>query len=251
VIAAIIQARMGSTRLPEKVMMEISGKPVLWHVINRVKHASLIDYIIVATTQEKIDDHIERACKSWGIPVFRGSTDDVLARYFKTIRYIESTIGAIRYIVRITADCPLIDPRIVDDIVQDAKSGHYDYVSNVDPPTYPDGFDVEVIAIDAIEDAYFNATLASEREHVTPYIRNNPHFKKFNHLNIANLSDIRLTLDTMKDFLLINQIYQRLYHSEEVFFLQDVLRLLENQPSLLEINSEHKRHEGFRKSLMF
>lgn len=248
-IAAIIQARMGSSRLPNKVMMDLCGKPVLWHVINRVKNATHIDYLIVATTRETSDNIIEQQCKLWDVPVFRGPVDDVLTRFFQAVQYLESMAGPVNMIVRITADCPLIDPHIINSVVNDMVSGDYDYVSNIDPPTYPDGFDVEIFTRAALDEVYHNATLASEREHVTPAIRNNPRFKKFNHRNIADLSNIRLTLDTGKDFLLISQIYQTLYRHGEIFFLDDVMTLLKMEPALREINVEYERNEGYRKSL--
>jgi len=249
VILAIIQARMGSSRLPKKVMMDLAGRPVLLHVIDRLKHVSRVDEIIVATTTDPSDDCVEEQCRIWGVPVFRGPVDDVLARYYSAVQSILLARGPVDAIVRITADCPLLDPSVVDSIVGGMIAGQYDYVSNIDPPTYPDGLDVEVFSKGALEVAFSSATLPSEREHVTPYIRNNPRFKKFNHLHEPDLSKIRLTLDTEKDFLLISRIYQSLYRPGEIFHLDDVLRLLEKEPALLEINAEHERNEGYRKSL--
>jgi spore coat polysaccharide biosynthesis protein SpsF len=248
-IAAIIQARMGSTRLPDKVMMDLAGSPVLWHVIDRLKHARRVDYILVATTQDPSDDIIEEKCRNWDIPVYRGPVDDVLARYYEAVCSLMATHGPVDAVVRITADCPLIDPQIVDKVIGDMLTGIFDYVSNIDPPTYPDGMDVEVFTLQALESAYRQATLASEREHVTPYIRNNPHFKKFNHTGDTNLSDIRLTLDTGKDFLVIEHIFQELYRPGEIFYLEDILQLLNSRPALREMNAMHKRNEGYQKSL--
>jgi spore coat polysaccharide biosynthesis protein SpsF len=249
VIAAIIQARMGSTRLPEKVMMDLQGRPVLWHVIERVKHATRVDYVIVATTMDTSDDIIKHQCTRWGVPVFRGPVDDVLARFYKTVRFIESGVGPVNKIVRITSDCPLIDPQIIDSVVGDAISGNYDYVSNVDPPTFPDGFDVEVFTVEALEEAFCKAILSSEREHVTPYIRNNPRFRKFNHINAVDLSKMRLTLDTDKDFQVISKIFQALYQPGGIFYLEDIVTFLGKEKSLLEINAVYGRNEGYQKSL--
>jgi len=249
VIVAIIQARMGSSRLPKKVMMELCGMPVLWHVIDRLKHATCIDMILVATTKDASDDCVEEQCRSWGVLVYRGPVDDVLARYNGAVQSLLSSHKSVDTIVRITADCPLLDPVVVDSIVNEMISGQYDYVSNIDPPTYPDGLDVEVFSRAALDEAFSSAFLPSEREHVTPYIRNNPRFRKFNYLHAPDLSKIRLTLDTEKDFLLIRRIYQELYHPGKIFFLDDVLRFLETEPALLKINAEYERNEGYRKSL--
>lgn len=248
-ILAIIQARMGSTRLPKKVMMDLAGRPVLRHVIDRLSHASRIDEIIVATTHDRSDDCVEEQCRDWDVPVFRGPVDDVLARFHGAVRSIPATRGPVEAIVRITADCPLLDPRGVDRVVDEQIAGQYDYVSNVDPPTWPDGLDVEVFTNAALDEAFARATLPSEREHVTPYIRNNPRFRKSNVIHVPDLSKIRLTLDTEKDFLLIGRIYQALYRPGGIFFLEDVLRLLEREPSLMAINAVHERNEGYRKSL--
>jgi spore coat polysaccharide biosynthesis protein SpsF len=211
--------------------------------------SSDLDEILVATTREKTDDRIAQRCTEWGVQVFRGSTDDVLARYYDAFQWFLKNRGPVTSIVRITADCPFLDPGIVDNVINDMTVGQYDYVSNVDPPTYPDGLDVEVFSPEALEEAYTSATLASDREHVTPYIRNNPRFRKHNHRHPTDLSSIRLTLDTGKDFLLISRIYEALYQPEKIFVLDDIMRLLHEQPSLLDINSGQTRNEGYRKSL--
>lgn len=172
-LAAIIQARMGSTRLPKKVMLNILEKPILWHVINRVSKASLIDKLIVATTTNNEDDAIVEFCKNNGILFFRGSENDVLDRYYQCAKEYNITD-----IARITADCPLHDPNVIDMIIKEYMGNDYDYVSNSIEYTFPDGLDVEIFSFDALKIAWENAKLFSEREHVTPYMRKCKEFKK-------------------------------------------------------------------------
>lgn len=172
-LAAIIQARMGSTRLPKKVMLNILEKPILWHVINRVSKASLIDKLIVATTTNNEDDAIVEFCKNNGILFFRGSENDVLDRYYQCAKEYNITD-----IARITADCPLHDPNVIDMIIKEYMGNDYDYVSNSIEYTFPDGLDVEIFSFDALKIAWENAKLVSEREHVTPYMRKCKEFKK-------------------------------------------------------------------------
>ncbi|KKH95126.1 hypothetical protein EO95_00745 [Methanosarcina sp. 1.H.T.1A.1] len=244
--AAVIQARMSSTRLPGKVMLEISGKPVLWHVANRVSKSQLIDGVIVATTTSREDDIIEKFCNERHIPVFRGSEDDVLDRYYRCARKFN-----IENVVRITADCPLHDPSVIDLVIEKYYMGNYDYVSNVDPPTYPDGIDVEVFSFSVLEKAWRNASLVSEREHVTPYIRKHKDlFKAGNLENAEDLSFHRWTLDQAEDFKLIQKIYLQFEESNvDMFYMKDIIGLLEKNPELTSINSAIKRNEGYIKSV--
>ena len=248
-IVVIIQARMGSTRLPGKVLMNLAGKPVLWHIITRIQRATHLDIICVATTIENEDDRIEEACRMWNIPVCRGSHDDVLSRYYECVKRIGMQGSKEDYIVRITADCPFVDPEIVDNLIENAIRGNYDYVSNIDPPTFPDGLDVEVIRFDVLEIAVKEARLNSEREHVTPYIRKNKAFLKFNYARIPDLSNIRLTLDTCEDYQMIAMIYDTLYHEGDIISLKDILKLLDSRSDILAINDQYKRNEGYEKSL--
>jgi spore coat polysaccharide biosynthesis protein SpsF len=250
VIAAIVQARMGSTRLPGKVLMNLAGKPVLWHIITRLHRATHLDNICVGTTTENEDDRIEEACRTWNIPIYRGSSDDVLSRYYECANYIGMQRGMEDYIVRITADCPLIDPAIVDLLIENAVHGHYDYVSNTDPPTFPDGLDVEVFRFEVLETAVREAKLNSEREHVTPFIRNNRSFLKYNYASTLDLSNIRLTLDTCEDYKMITAIYAALYHEGEIISLKNVLKLLDSRSDILALNAQYKRNEGYEHSLI-
>jgi spore coat polysaccharide biosynthesis protein SpsF (cytidylyltransferase family) len=237
---------MGSTRLSGKVMLEISGKPVLWHVINRVSKSKLIDGLVVATTTNHEDDAIEKFCSKNSIMVFRGSEDDVLDRYYQCARKLN-----IENIVRITADCPLHDPAVIDLVIERYRQGNYDYVSNIDPPTYPDGIDVEVFSFRALDIAWRNASLVSEREHVTPYIRKHRDFFKINNVtNDEDLSFYRWTLDQVEDFEFIQKIYKKFSESNtDDFYTQDIIGLLEKNPELTNINSAITRNEGYAKSV--
>ena len=249
-IAAIIQARMGSTRLPGKVLMNLAGKPVLWHIITRLQQATLLDWIGVATTINPEDDLIENACISWGIDVCRGSPEDVLLRYFTCAQHLGMGAGRDDYIVRITADCPLVDPAIVDAIVRMSVSGKYDYASNVDPPSFPDGLDVEIFRFEALETAVREASLPSDREHVTPFIRKNIAFLKYNYANTSDLSSFRLTLDTPEDFRLITRIYDALYHEGGIIPVSEVMEFLNSRPDVHSLNAHIRRNEGYDKSLL-
>lgn len=247
--ALIIQARMGSTRLPGKVMKNLAKMPVLWHIIQRVNHASLPNVILVATTTRPEDDLIEFSCKKWGVRVFRGEPEDVLKRYCDGLAFLEIDLKKIDYIVRVTADCPLIDPAIIDEAIQIAITGKYDYVSNIDPPTYPDGLDVEVMSRSALLKAHENASLKSEHEHVTPYIRKNPSFSKYNLIDTENNSCLRWTLDTVQDFRFIQKIYKNLYRPSSIFSTKDVMMFLKDRPDIKNINADIPRNEGYEKSL--
>jgi len=238
----IIQARMGSTRLPGKVMLEILGKPVLWHVINRVSRAKLISGVIVATTTKKEDDVIADFCKKNGIPVYRGSEDDVLDRYYQCAKQYN-----IRDIVRITADCPLHDPNIIDLVIKEYLKGGYDYVSNTIQYTFPEGVDVEVFSFKVLEEAWRHAKLPSEREHVTTYILKNEKFKKKNVTASKKYPLYHLSLDRPEDYIFITKIYEGI--GKEMFYLEDVIRYLEEHPDLIKINQHVKINEGYLKSL--
>lgn len=247
IVTAIIQARMGSTRLPGKVMVKIEGKPLLCHVIKRVEDSKQIMQIIVATTNLPEDDIIEAFCNKIGIECYRGSSDDVLDHFYR---------AALKYgadvVVRITADCPLIDPKIIDKAVGLFLKSDADYLSNTLKPTYPDGVDVEVFSFKALERAWKEAKLASEREHVTPYIIKNSHI--FNLINLKNerdLSSYRWTVDEERDLIFVREIYKRLYRNKNtIFYMEDILSVLNKEPHLVKINEGIKRNEGYIKSLI-
>lgn len=244
-IGAIIQARTNSTRLPKKVIKIIEGKPVLWHVIERVKRVRNINKVILATTDKKEDDILEKIAKKLNIPVFRGSENDVLDRYYQTAK-----VFRIDPIVRITADCPLLDPKVVEKVVDFYLKGNYDYVSNVHPPTFPDGLDVEVFSFKTLKKIWEKAKLSSEREHVTSYISNHPWmFKTGNVRSPKDLNYLRLVLDEKEDLILIRKIYKELYNKNPFFGLEEILELFRRKPELIKINQDIKRNEGYLESL--
>jgi spore coat polysaccharide biosynthesis protein SpsF len=255
VIVAIIQARMGSTRLPGKVMMDLCGNPVLWHVVKRVSASNRLNWVVVATSTAKEDNIIENFCNRTNIMVFRGDATNVLSRYYECAKYLIGKGHNIQYIVRITADCPLIDPAIIDKVIHLAVSEKLDFASNVHPITYPDGLDVEVFTFEALSEAYHNATLPSEKEHVTPYIIKNPHFRQGNVKNTVDISgyqNLRWTLDYDADYFFIKLVYKYLYpHSYcgRCFLMEDVLQLMKEKPELLLINTHIPANEGYQKSL--
>lgn len=244
-IGAIVQARRGSSRLPNKVIKLIQGKPMLAHVISRVKRAKLVDSVFLATTDRPEDRMLAKIADEEGIGIFYGSQDDVLDRYYKC-----ATRFGIKNIVRITADCPLIDPGIIDMTVTKFLEEKYDYVGNAIVPTFPDGLDVEVFSFQALEKAWKNAALVSEREHVTPYIWKNPGlFKLGEYSSGTNLSHMRWTVDNKEDMVFVRRVYRHLYPSKKFFSYIDVLALLERQPGLAAINIKISRNEGYKKSI--
>ena len=243
--AAIIQARMSSSRLPGKSMMRICNKPIIEHVFKRVKSCKLIDDVILATTTDNSDDVLDEWAQKNTVSCFRGSMDDVLDRFYKTAIFFE-----VDTIVRITADCPLIDPQTIDEVITGFRQGDYDLYSL--GGTFPDGLDCQVFSFkSALEVAWNNATLASEREHVCPYIENNPRIFKLGHLEKFFCdSPIRITLDQQEDFDLINKIYESLFHSNSLFGIESVINFLNQNPVLLKINEGIMRNEGYYKSLL-
>jgi len=239
--AAIIQARMGSTRLPGKVMKDLKGKPVLWHVIERVKQAENIDQIIIATTTHKRDKIIFEKAKKWGVKAYQGSEEDVLARYYEAAnKYDVDTV------VRITSDCPLIDPHVIDEIVEYYNKNDYTLVTNagsdLNNRTYPRGLDTEVFSFKVLEKAYKKGEEKYQREHVTPYIYEN-HEDIFYYKNNKDLSNYRLTLDTKEDFELTKALYDKLYNGKHNFYLNEIIEVLNENKELLKINQKIKQKE--------
>ncbi|MGS0973004.1 MAG: cytidylyltransferase domain-containing protein [Candidatus Izemoplasmataceae bacterium] len=233
-IGAIIQARMGSTRLPGKVLLDLKGKTVLNHVIERVKQSKLIDEIIIATTTNDRDTPIIDEALRCGVKVFRGSEDDVLSRY-----YYAAEENKLDVIIRITSDCPLIDPIILDNIIQVYLDNNYDIVSNAgtlqETRTFPRGLDTEVFSFEKLSEAFNKANETYQREHVTPYIYENSR-NVYYYKNKVDFSSYRLTLDTKEDFILISKIYNTFYKDSHNFYLRDIVQLLDSNPELLKIN---------------
>lgn len=234
-IGAIIQARMGSTRLSGKVLKKIVDKSVLEHVIDRVNQSKSIDTIVIATTKHERDDVIVEEAIRCGVKCFRGSEDDVLSRY-----YYAAKENSLELVIRITSDCPLIDPFVIDETVECFLKNGYDIVSNAGPETYnrtyPRGLDTEVFLFKTLEDAFNNALEKYQREHVTPYIYENSN-KIYYYKNNINYSTHRWTLDTDDDLELISKIYKNLYKGKHDFYMDEILGLFEQKPELFEINA--------------
>jgi len=238
----IIQARMGSTRLPNKIMLNLAGKPVLWHVAKRASLAKNVGGVIIATTENEEDNVIRDFCERDGINYFRGSEDDVLDRYYQCAKHY-----GICDIVRITADCPLHDPAVIDLVVGEYLKGGYDYVANTIEYTFPDGMDVEVFSFRALERAWKNAQLISEREHVTPYLRKQENVRKKNVYSTKGYPVYRLTLDNPEDYELITKIYEGI--GKELFGLDEIHDFLQKNPELLKLNQHIDLNEGYAQSL--
>lgn len=229
----LVQARMGSTRLPGKVLAPILDRPMLAWVIDRLRRCELVDEVAVATTTLDRDDAIVTLCDEAGWPVFRGSEEDVLDRYYRAAGYFDADT-----VLRVTSDCPLIDPGVVDLAAASfrAAAPPVDYVSNFTPRTYPRGLDVEVFSFAALERAWQEDTSAW-REHVTPYIRNNPDaFRLHAIANPADFSGYRWTVDEPDDLALVRRIYQHFGHGD--FTWQDALAALDAHPSWAAINRD-------------
>ena len=240
-VVAIIQARMGSTRLPGKVMKKILGKPVILWDLDRIFPSKLIDEIVVAIPYGKENDVIVDTIKEYNdnIVTTRGSEDDVLDRYYQAAVQTNANV-----VVRITSDCPLIDYIVIDNVIEQFLDNNCDYCSNSLTRTYPRGLDTEVFSFKALEEAWNEAKKDHEREHVTPYIIENP--DKFKLLNVANdidLSHLRWTLDTKEDFEFIDAIYQNICLDKGIFSMSDILSLLDIKPELININ-QHIRQKS-------
>lgn len=244
-IIAIIQARIGSTRLSAKVLLDLEGKSVLERIIERVKNSKFIQEVIVATTISKEDLEIANLCSRIGVRVYCGSENDVLDRYFQVARLL----GA-KHIVRITADCPLIDPKVIDTVIRAHLSKNADYTSNTIQETFPDGEDVEIFKFQTLKKAWEDAKLPSEREHVSPYIRKQQNlFRLENVIGEENLGRMRWTLDEKRDYKFIKLVYRKLYKKNRIFGMEETLSLLREHPEYQRINHGIKRNEGYLKSL--
>lgn len=242
---ALIQARCGSTRLPNKVMKDICGKPDLQWVIERVKRSEKIDEVMVITSIEKNNLPLIELCAKLGVRVFVGSENDVLDRYYQCAKLLHPD-----YVIRITADCPLFDWRYLDMAIEQMNS-ETDYLSEI-TESFPDGLDIEIIKFDALKDSWENAKMASEREHVTVYLRN--HSEKYEIQNlecpITGIGNMRWTLDEDEDYELINRIYSHFLNDhKEDFITEDILKYMQDNPELWFINMNYARNEGLAKSL--
>lgn len=235
---AIIQARCGSTRFPNKVFAEIDGKPLLYHVINRLGFAKTLDQIIVATTINPEDDAIEAWCKDNSIAFFRGSSDDVLNRYYSTSLAYPSDV-----VVRITADDPFKEPAIIDSVVKKLINEDFDLVTNNFPPSFPEGLDCEAFTTTVLDTMEKNALDLFEREHVTQYVYRRPNeFKIGNIVCDRQLSSYRWTIDSQEDYEMVKKIYaERENDHQGILLMDEILNILEKKPEISLINSKVKR----------
>lgn len=236
---AIIQARMSSTRLPGKVLMDLAGRPLLAHAVNRVSQAKTLDAVVVATGDLPANKPIEALCRAEGWYIFRGSETDVLDRFFQVALAYHADV-----VVRVSGDSPLVDPAIIDECVRLVKT-QVDYCTNTMPPTFPDGTDVEAFRFFALERAWRNATLPSQREHVTPWIRDNRWLLKYNLTHDPDLSYIRLCVDEEADLVMLRNAMSIL--GPDCNWKQVVALLLER--SELGINQGIERNGSYRRQL--
>ena len=237
-IVAIVQARMGSTRLPGKVMKTINGVPVIELLLLRLSGAKLIDQIVVATSFDERNAPLITHVRKLGFQCSQGSELNVLERFYESAKKHSADT-----VVRITGDCPFVDPVIVDHAIHGYKSAKVDYFGNTSPPTYPDGLDVEVFSFGSLEKAYRESKDSYDKEHVTPYIRNSGFFKIASMSAPTDLSDLRLTLDEPEDFILVESIFN---HFKPIihFPLSEILSLKSLRPKMFEINEHISRNEG-------
>lgn len=235
---AIVQARMGSTRFPNKVMRQICGTPMIGLLLERLSKARRLDQIILATSTDPRNEKMVHYVQNLGFQVFQGSEDDVLDRYYRAAEMVTADV-----VVRITGDCPLIDPELVDAVISEFQKRGVDYATNTMPPTYPDGLDIEVFRFKALQIAWKNAHESRQREHVTPFIRESKEFTKINFPNDIDLSGERWTVDEPEDFEVIQKIFEY-FHPRRDFTWHDVLSLRNEHPEWFMVNRHLIRNEG-------
>lgn len=244
-VIAVLQARMSSTRLPGKVLLRVCSKPMLQHQIERVRRSRLISTLVIATSTDLSDDAVATLCEDLQVPVYRGSLDDVLDRMVRAAQPYRP-----QWLVRLTGDCPLADPAVIDEVIAAARDHDVDYASNTLEPTFPDGLDVECIRFAALEQAWREATKPSEREHVTPFVHTRPgRYKLHGVRHSSDCSALRWTVDEAADFVFVSQVFEHLYPANPEFSMQDVFDLLARFPALSALNARHTRNEGYLLSL--
>jgi len=243
---AIIQARMSSTRLPGKVLMKVAGRPLLDYMVERIKQSKYIDQVIIATTISLKDEPIVKWCRENSIAFFRGSEEDVLARYYHTACEFDGFL-----IMRVTSDCPLMDPRVIDRTIDSFfNNPEVDYASSTTPLPclYPDGMDVDVFSMELLEKTHLEAQLPSEREHVTFYMWKTGKFKAYRIDPDQDLSKYRFCVDYPQDFAVIEEILTKLYPKNPTFSMYDLIEFMEQNPHLLELQKGIERNAGWQKA---
>ena len=243
-VVAVIQARMSSRRFRGKVLMQLAGVPVLEHVVQRISYCKTINQVVVATSSDTSDDDIEAWCIDNKVECFRGKLNDVLDRFYQAAKHYQADA-----IVRITADCPVIDPAIVDEVVEGYQVGGFEFYGLAGE--FPDGLDCTVFSFSAIERAWNESVLPSEREHVGPYIEKNPEiFKNGTLVKFKGMSHHRWTLDEPEDFKFLSFVFDELYVKGSIFYTHQIIKLLEINPEISNINSNIIRNEGYQNSLL-
>ncbi len=249
-VITVVQARMGSSRFPGKVLLPLAGKPLLLRMVERVKASKFSGKIIVAATFNEADDVIENLCKKNNVAVYRGHPVDLLDRHLNAGKKFEADA-----IVKIPSDCPLIDPLVIDKVIKFYLDNYpsFDYVSNLHPATYPDGNDVEIFSIESLEKAWGEAEKELEREHTTPYFWENPDKFKIGNVHWEAGLDYsmshRWTIDYEEDYLFIKKIYDELYAKHPLFSVSDILKLLDLKSELLRINEKYTGVNWYRHHL--
>jgi len=234
-ILAILQARMSSRRLPGKVLMDLHGSPMIMRQIRRIQQSQQINKLVVATSSEASDQPLIDVCTANNVSWFAGDLHDVLKRFYDCATQFKP-----EQVVRLTADCPLADPVIIDEVIEHHLERGNDYTTNAFPHTFPDGLDVEVIRFSALEQTHKQAVSAYDREHVTTYIRD--HSERFTISSVcceADLSRQRWTVDYPEDLMLIRRVFEQLLPQGEHFGYQQVLALLANEPELVKLNQRY------------
>lgn len=243
-ITAIIQARVSSTRFPNKIFADLCGRPLIWHVVNRLKWSKRIEKIVLATSENKADDILEEWANKNEVTVFRGNENDVLNRYYNAAVFSNAST-----IVRVTADDPCKDPEVIDQVIDVYQNGQYDFAYNNNPPSYPEGLDTEVFSFNALKKAEGNSKDPFEREHVTQYFYRNPSmFKQKNVSYKKDISHLRWTIDTEKDYEMVQSIYKGLYKDGHIFLLKDILEFLKENSGIEKINMDVKRSAMYSKN---
>ena len=236
-VLAIVQARISSSRFPGKVMKPVEGKPLIEHVLLRLSKSRLIDKVVLAMPTDPENNKMGRYISQLGFDVFRGSESDVLDRYYKAAKRYNADV-----VVRVTGDCPLIDYEVTDKVIQFFLNNDFDYVSNINPPTFPVGLDTEVFAFESLEKAWKEAGQQYEREHVTPYMRKSDIFKVGNVENVSDWSSERWDVDKAEDFDFVSSIFHH-FTGQRYFGMEDILNLKEKMPELFDANQDLRRNE--------
>lgn len=241
---------MGSTRLPNKIFLPLAGEPLLLRIYERVRHSYSTGTVVIAIPTDSSDDPVEQLCIEKDIPVFRGSTNDLLDRHYKA-----GLIFNADAVVKIPSDCPLIDPKIITRVINyyTAHDDLFDYVSNLHPATYPDGNDVEIMSMKILHNASKNAKKLFEREHTTPFFWENPDQFRIGNVKWETGSDFsmshRWTIDYYEDYLFIKSIFDELYYQNSAFGINDILKLLNDRPELMKINEMYAGVNWYRNHL--